>query len=45
MSARPHDPLPPDAPHALRGWVQGWWLVPAAVIGLTIWGAIFLLLF
>ena len=36
MRERPEFPelLPPDAPHAVRVFCPGWWVLPGAVLGL-----------
>lgn len=46
MSARPEFPelLPPDAPHAQRVLAPGWWVLPAAVLGVIGWVVLILML-
>lgn len=38
MKERPEFPelLPPDAPHAQRVMVPGWWILPGAVTGIAL---------
>lgn len=47
MKERPEFPelLPPDAPHAQRVLCPGWWVLPAAVLGVAFWVGLILLLF
>ncbi|MEI2806210.1 MAG: hypothetical protein V9G18_09790 [Albidovulum sp.] len=46
MKERPEFPelLPPDAPHAVPALCPGWWILPAAVLGVLAFGGLILTL-